>query len=186
MLRIIRPPVVLSPKVRRQLNITWTKDSSWVFLDKFSLAASLILLYFSTSPNPVLSLFAFFPLKSTVHLGLTLQKHCLRWGKVCFENHAGYKFRKMPVFLRRWKSIVHSENLSYEEPFLPPLCESPGIWLSSCPNWLNTRRWTRWRPETSPLSSDRTCCGWTTKGTKAQMQIYSVLCVNGFPVKLVI
>lgn len=49
-------------KVRGQLNITWTKDSSRVFIDKFSLAASLILLYFSTSPNPVLSLFAFFPL----------------------------------------------------------------------------------------------------------------------------
>lgn len=44
------------------------------------------------------------------------------------------------------------------------LLELTGIWSNSSPNWLNTRMWTRWRLETSPSSSDRTCCGLTTKG----------------------
>lgn len=47
---------------------------------------------------------------------------------------------------------------------LPAVCQPTDIWLNSCPNWLNSRRWTRWRQETLPSSWDQTCCGWTTKG----------------------
>ena len=48
-----------------------------------------------------------------------------------------------------------------------PVSVLTGIWSNSSPNWLKTRMWTRWRLETSLLSSDRTCCGCTTKGKTA-------------------
>lgn len=53
-----------------------------------------------------------------------------------------------------------------------------GIWSNFSPNWLNIRMWTKWRLETSPLSSDQTCCGWTTKGKTATTHSCSVSLIH--------